>query len=159
MPELIMMIGLPGSGKSTWIKHHHLNYFDHVVISSDNIIEQLGAPEGLNYADAFNKYSSQAFARMKKELKDALADKKNIIWDQTNLTVRSRRKKLKGIPDDYSLMAVAFEIDSNELLRRRGQRESEDGKTIPWRVLKNMEEQYVRPSKLEGFEKIRIIKV
>lgn len=158
MAELIMMIGLPGSGKSTWIKYHHLNHFDYVVISIDDLIEEMGKEEGLNYSDAYDKFQRIATKQMRANLKEALKDRKNIIWDQTNVKESARRKKLKGIPDDYTLTAVAFDIDKDELKRRRDKREIEDGKLVPYYTLKQMEGWYKLPTKSEGFEKIQIIK-
>ncbi len=156
-PELIMLVGLPGVGKSTWIKYHHLNYFDYTVISMDNIIEELGKPDGLTYSEAFDAYSGVAARKMKEQLREAIKNKENIIWDQTNLTVKSRTKKLKAVTDDYTKTAVIFEIPAPELERRRALRESECGKIVPPFVLQRMHVSYARPTKSEGFDVIKII--
>lgn len=153
--ELIMLVGVPGCGKSTWIENNNLVGYS--VISMDNIIEELGAPEGLPYSEAFDKYSGVAARKMKEQLKEALKNRENIIWDQTNLTVKSRTKKLKVVPDDYNKIAVVFEISGPELERRRTIRENTSGKVVPAFVLQRMQVSYACPTKSEGFNEIKII--
>ena len=156
MSELIMLVGEPGSGKSTWTEAMPFKH-NYVVISMDNIIESMGAPEGLSYKDAFDKYSSVAARKMKEELKIAFKNNMNVVWDQTNLTVKSRRKKLNMVPDGYSKTAVIFEIGSEELERRRVLREGETGKIVPLFVMRQMHQSYARPTKAEGFDHIKIV--
>lgn len=157
MPKLIMLVGVPGCGKSTWIDSFNTGDDPFTVISLDSIVEEMGIPEGLSYQDAFKKYANVAARKMKERLKEALENQDNIIWDQTNLTVKSRRKKLKGVPDDYNLIANVWELDPDELERRRVFREKTTGKIIPKFVMENMQKSYARPTKSEGFERIQII--
>ena len=157
MAELIMLVGVPGSGKSTWVKSNAFDLGGYALISMDNNIEELGKSEGLLYGDAFNKYSGVAARMMKEQLKVAMENRQNIVWDQTNLTVKSRTKKLKVVPDDYNKTAVVFEVDGPELERRRALREDASGKVVPPFVLQRMQASYARPTKSEGFDVIRII--
>lgn len=156
MVELIMLVGVPGCGKSTWVET-----FDEsgkfTVISMDYFIDELGAHEGLSYKDSFEKYAGVAARKMKEELKRAFKANEPIIWDQTNLTVKSRKKKLKVVPEGYTKIAQVFEIDGPELERRRTFREDDNGKTVPAFVLQRMEASYARPTKSEGFDTIKII--
>lgn len=157
MPELIMLVGVPGSGKSTWIKSNAFDLANYAVISMDYFIEELGKPEGLTYGESFDKYAGVAARQMKEQLKEAIKNRENIIWDQTNLTVKSRTKKLKVVPNDYNKTAVVFEIDAYELEKRRASREDATGKEVPAFVLRRMQASYARPSKSEGFDVIKII--
>ena len=158
MPDLIMLVGVPGCGKSFWIEHMPDIFKNkYTVISMDYFIEELGKPEGLNYSDSFDKYAGVAARKMKEQLKEALKNRENIIWDQTNLTIKSRRKKLNVVPDDYTKIAMVFEIDGPELEQRRALRESATGKTVPAFVLQRMQASYARPTKSEGFDSIKII--
>lgn len=156
MVELIMLVGVPGCGKSTWVESFN-DAGKFTVISMDNIIESMGAPEGLSYSDAFDKYSSVAARKMKEDLKVAFKNNENVIWDQTNLTVKSRRKKLNMVSDGYLKTAVVFEIDAYELEKRRALRKDTTGKTVPPFVLRRMQVSYARPTKSEGFDHIKII--
>lgn len=53
MNELIMLVGLPASGKSTWAKEYSETHPDYIVHSSDKLREEM---YGDNYDDADNKY-------------------------------------------------------------------------------------------------------
>lgn len=155
MPKYIMLIGLPGSGKSTWIKNFLKNEKEkYVVISSDDIIEELGNLEGLNYKEAFSKYASIAMKEMYRRLKAAITNKANIIHDQTNLNVKSRRDKLSLLTPDYEREAIVFSVSEKELKNRLDKREKETGKHIPDQVIKSMKNSFQAPTKEEGFTKI-----
>ena len=156
---LIMLVGVPGCGKSNWADHildeeTSNEEWKWTTISLDNIIEEMGAPEGLSYAEAFEKYSSVAARKMKERTKEAFKNRDNVVWDQTNLTVKGRRKKLKQVPEEYTKIAQVFEISPDELERRRTKRIKETGKTVPGFVMENMRKSYARPTKEEGFAAI-----
>jgi predicted kinase len=152
-PEMVMLVGLPGSGKSTYIAQlkKHKNY---VVISTDDILEQIAKDSGISYSDAFNSYYKESEKKMFIHLRQAINKKQNIIIDQTNMTVGSRSRKLGLVPNSYTKIAVVFSVDSAELQRRLDNREKETGKRIPSSVIKSMREAYQEPTKSEGFAEI-----
>lgn len=156
-PEIIVLIGLPGSGKSTWVRNMLAKTdVDYVVVSSDDEIERMAAADGLTYNDVFDKYVGKATGIMKQKFKDAVNNGKSIIWDQTNMSPKKRRGILNQVPKNYRKIAVAFEVDDEELNRRLKNREKE-GKTIPPHVVKSMAQSYVPPSKQEGFDEVYIM--
>lgn len=159
-PELIMLVGIPGVGKSTWIRAHMAKYpeKDYVVVSSDDIIEELGAAAGLaTYSEAFDRFIGQATGMMKERARQAFADRRNVIWDQTNLTPKLRRGKLRQA-HGYRKVAVVWSLMDSEWKHRFNQRKAAVGKDIPAEVLSNMQQQFVMPTKDEGFEKITVIR-
>lgn len=153
-PEIIVLVGLPGSGKSTWIKNTLAKSdLDYVVVSSDDEIERMAAADGKTYDDVFQKYIGRATGMMKQNFKDAVNNGRSIIWDQTNMSPKKRRGILQQVPSNYRKIAVAFEVDDEELNRRLTKR-AETGKTIPPHVIKSMAKSYVPPSKAEGFDEV-----
>ena len=156
---LIMLVGLPGSGKSS-ITRSILDKnpdMDFEVISSDNIIVELGESEGLSYKESFEKYIGKATGDMWIRAKQAKNNGKNIIWDQTNLTPKSRKKKLE-LFKHYTKISIICSPTEPELKERLKKREREDGKEVPDHIIKSMSRTFKMPSKDEGFSKIKVIK-
>ncbi len=151
MPTLYMLVGVPGSGKSTYIKNNNLG----VVLSTDDFIERVADSQNSTYNDVFKSNIKTATSVMNEMLKTAVAEERNIVWDQTNLTVSSRKNKLSRIPDTYKKIAVVFPTPNNEELQRR--LNSRPGKTIPYHIMKSMINNLQYPSKDEGFDEVVVV--
>lgn len=157
--ELIMMVGIPGTGKSTYINKIKAQNpdKDYVIIGVDNILDDLAAEKGLTYAQSFQKHAGFAGKEIFRQAKIAIEQGRNIIWDQTNLTPKARAKKLNMMPENYLKKAVVFVVSDQEIQRRLVKREEETGKTIPPHVLKSMARSYQAPTKAE-FDEIEYIR-
>lgn len=159
-PEIVVLVGIPGSGKSTWVRQQMARYPEknYVVISLDDIIEELGAAAGIqNYGIAFYKFIGQATSMMKAKAQQAFADRRNIIWDQTSLTEKKRRSILNQARG-YRAEAVVWSLTDEEWKRRFNKRKAEVGKDIPQNILDNMAKSFTMPNKTEGFEKVTVIR-
>ena len=159
IPEFIMLVGIPASGKSTFTKqllasHPEKNY---AVLSTDDLLDDWAEAEGLTYPQAFQKYAGRAEKLFKIHLRQAINNKRNIIIDRTNLTPKSRGKLLRLLPGEYKTKAVVFDVEPNEVARRLDVRAKETGKVIPDNVIANMISSYVPPTKDE-FDEIQIVK-
>ena len=152
MPTIYMMIGVPSSGKSTWIANQNFDWNNTMVVSSDAIIDQRAAAQGKTYSDVFRDEIKSATAEMNQNLRNAIANKMDIIWDQTNLTAKSRAGKLAQIPKNYRKIAVFFPTPNEKELQRR--LASRPGKTIPHNIVMGMMSQLEKPSETEGFDEI-----
>lgn len=147
MPTLYMLIGVPGSGKTTWIKNNKHNA---VVLSTDDKIEAEAERSGKTYSEVFQDTIKQATVEMHRDLAKAIGERRDIIWDQTNITRKSRKSKLSQIPKDYHKVAVFFSVPPD--LRER--LASRPGKIIPEPVILSMINQLEPPTKEEGFNEI-----
>lgn len=157
-PKFIMLVGVPGSGKSTWT----LNFMSGMarladstegwaVLSSDNYIADKAAEEGKTYDEVFDDYIKESFTQMNLDLKKAVADKKNIIWDQTNLSAKTRSGKLRNIPKHYEKIAIVFPTPADIDVRLK----SRPGKTIPKHIVESMAKSFEMPTVEEGFDIVR----
>ena len=90
------------------------------------------------------------------DFRQSVNNKRNIIIDQTNLTVKSRAKKLNKLSEEYKKIGIVFVVTADELERRLNERAAEGGKSIPQHVLDNMIGYYVPPSRSEFDEIIEI---
>jgi heterogeneous nuclear ribonucleoprotein U-like protein 1 len=154
-PEIIVMVGLPGSGKSTW-RDNFLSDKSYVIVSSDDEIEAMAAADGTDYNRGFQNYIGKATAISQQKFKEAVNTHKNIIWDQTNLNPKKRKGILQQVPKHYKKIAVVFEVDPDELQSRLDKREKSTGKRIPSNVMQSMAKSYVKPSRAEGFDEVII---
>lgn len=153
--KLIMLCGVPTSGKSTFV-NWYLNadtqrIFDTILVSSDYFIEQEAKRQALSYNDVFDSAVKNAVYMANRSVDFAISNRRDVLWDQTNLTPKDRARKLLRIPSDYKKIAVYFEIDRSQFEERNNQRE---GKIIPPPVIASMMQNYQRPSVDEGFDAV-----
>lgn len=150
MPKCYQLVGVPASGKSTWVEHNALCN-QCVIISTDAYVEQYAKEQGKTYNDVFKEYMPTAVELMEAAVIQARAQSKDIVWDQTNMSVKTRARKFRMLPN-YEHIAVVFKTpDADEHARRLASR---PGKTIPQPVLDSMAANFEMPTKTEGFTEI-----
>ena len=156
-PIAYMLIGVPGSGKSTWAEPY-ITDKGFQLVSSDVYIENAARMMGKTYGDIFKATIGEATKWMEERINTALSGYQNLIWDQTNLSMKSRRAKLNRLLDaGYAVTAVAFEIPTKELELRRKARELSTGKTVDPNICESMGRTYQRPTRHEGFTRVLIV--
>jgi predicted kinase len=149
---LVMMCGVPGCGKTTLINRITAFQPSYVVLSTDDYIEKKAQLDGKTYDGIFKDTIKEAEKTLSATLTYAIENEKPIIWDQTNISVKTRKKKLALIPDNYEKMAIWFEIpESSEWQRRLATR---PGKTIPRNILQAMAFDFQIPTTDEGFDTV-----
>ena len=104
MTTALFLVGLPGSGKSTFRELCK----GYLVASSDDFIETQARSEGKTYNDVFKKYIEPATKHFNHMVSHAVAGKLPLIVDRTNLTISSRAKVLAKIPVNWTKIAVVF---------------------------------------------------
>ncbi len=92
-----MLSGIPTSGKSTYVSRllEKPEFNNAVVLSTDNYIQKIADQENLTYDEVFDKTIKDANKQLNLDLSEAIKNNRSIIHDQTNLTIKSRAKKLK----------------------------------------------------------------
>ena len=150
MNKLYVLVGVPGSGKSTWVKNQKWAN-DCVVVSTDEFVEDYAKECGLTYSEVFDDYMPTAVKLMANKVVRAREAGKDIIWDQTSTTIASRQRKFNMLPNYYAI-AVVFRAPPDEELKKR--LESRGGKKIPWSVIESMRNNWEEPTEEEGFNEI-----
>lgn len=150
-PFVIILVGPPLSGKTTWIRN---NFPTTDVISRDEIVMEVYGSR--NYTEAFKSVDQKEVDRvLDARLKEANLLKKNVIIDMTHMASKRRKQNLDYFSDDYYKLAVIFPIlKEEEYERRNKKRIEEENKDLPMHIVKSMISSYqpIRPE--EGFNKV-----
>jgi tRNA uridine 5-carbamoylmethylation protein Kti12 len=160
MNNFVMLIGLPGSGKSTSLRQvlSKLEKDSYYVYSTDDHIQSVADSLGTSYNMSFKDNIAEATKLANVGLIEAIKNEKDIFWDQTNLSVKSRKEKLKKIPNNYKKIAIVIRCSNiDEHMKRLSERAINQGKTIPLHVLESMKNSFVEPSYDEGFDEIFVL--
>jgi predicted kinase len=157
MPECVFLCGIPCSGKSTFVnKLKKIPFWENaVVLSTDAYIEKQAQRCGLTYNQIFDDVIDNATRELELEFIMAKDMGKNLIWDQTNLSRKTRKKKLSKLPSLYARGVIYFDVTLEEALRRN---ENREGKYIPKSVLKRLYHQLEVPTLEEGWDYVEKVK-
>jgi len=150
MPKCYQLVGVPASGKSTWIKDQDWA-LGLTVVSTDPFVEDYARAQGKTYSEVFEEYMPRAVELMAQQVVFAREHGHTVIWDQTSTTVKSRERKFRMLPD-YEHIAIVFTTPPMEELNRR--LASRPGKIIPPEVVQGMLDNFEMPDETEGFAEI-----
>ena len=140
-----MMVGLPGSGKSTYAKTLKVP-----IVSSDSIRAELFGDE--NDQD----HNAEVFTEVEKRIRNYLKNGESCTLDATNLSRKRRRNFLKTISnyDDVEHVAILIATDIDLCLKQNKQRD----RVVPEDVIMRMFRHLSFPRIDEGFDRIIIVK-
>ena len=150
MPKCYQLVGMPASGKSTWIKNQDW-MLGLTIVSTDPFVEDYAREQGKTYSEVFAEYMPRAIDLMIEQVVFAREHGHTIIWDQTSTTVKSRIRKFRMLPD-YEHIAVVFRTPPRDELDVR--LSGRPGKHIPKNVVDNMIANWEEPTLEEGFNEI-----
>lgn len=147
MKTLYVMIGVPGSGKSHWIK----STIPHAtVISPDTYLEEKFGYDWtpVNAAKAWAScYQALGRALMEETFKN---DDAEYVWDSTNPTPRDRSAMLNmALGAGWKVVAVYFDTPF-EVCRARNDKRPRHRK-VPSRTMEDMQMRLTPPQSGEGF--------
>ena len=144
-PKLILLIGVPGSGKTTYAKEHIDNNTIH--LSSDSIRAELYGDESIQGDPA------EVFSLMQKRAVEALNAGLNVIYDATNITRKDRACIIGLCPKFAKIEAHIIWAPIAICIERDAARERTVGKEVIDRMLKRFQ----APFYDEGLDEIKII--
>jgi predicted kinase len=143
---VVLAIGLPGSGKSTWFKRHNI-----LPLSSDMV-------RILLFDDVTEqRYQDLVFSTLRSMLRARLLAKRpwNYV-DATNLSPHERRSWVKLAQDfGYEAQAVFFDVPPEVCIERNRRRE----RNVPEDVMMRMASKLRPPKFEEGFAKITVVRL
>ena len=138
--KVYLLVGSPGSGKSTWRKDFISKNPNTKCVCPDEYRAIIGG-NAANQAVSF-----QAFCACYDDMKQYLDQGKDVIVDATNMYRRTRKKFIQIAREkSASVVAMVFEVDKPTLLKRIAKRVSEGGMNVPENVVDNMLSKYQCP--------------
>jgi len=143
---VVLAIGLPGSGKSSWFKRHSIH-----PLSSDLLRELL-------FDDAQEqRFQDLVFSNLRSMLKARLIARRPMNYvDATNLTPHDRHSWIKLAKDyGYDVQGLFFDVPLEICMERHQRR----GRAIPEDVMRKMAGKLKAPTFEEGFSKITVVRV
>lgn len=134
--EVILLSGLPGTGKDTWIKTH---YPDLPMLSLDALRLELGISPREN--------QSKVVEIARERAKELLRKKQSFVWNATNLSPMVRGKQIRLFAQYHASTRIVYlETDWQEQLRRNGSRTA----AVPEQAVCRMLEELIPPEMKEA---------
>lgn len=143
---VVLAIGLPGSGKSSWFKRHNIR-----PLSSDLLRELL-------FDDAQEqRFQDLVFSNLRSMLKARLVARRPVNYvDATNLTPHDRNSWIKLAKDyGYDVHGLYFDVPVELCLERNQKRE----RVVAEDIMRKMAAKLKAPTFEEGFSKIIVVRV
>ena len=142
--RIVILVGLPGSGKSTWATGKH------GVLSSDALRELLADDP------TDQTIHVRVFRLLRNLLKQRLELRRPVTYvDATHLTPTERRPYLKLADSfDCEVEAIFFDVPVSECIRRNRTR----ARVVPDAVILKMAEKLIPPDVREGFSRVTVVR-
>lgn len=134
--EVILMSGLPGTGKDTWIREH---YPALPMISLDEIRKEMRISPTEN--------QSKVVEIARERARELLRKKQPFVWNATNLSPMVRKKQIKLFTQYQAFVKIVYlETDWQEQLRRNANRPD----AVPQQAISHMMDELVLPEAKEA---------
>ena len=148
-PSLILLVGIPGSGKTTYAKNYVPHYPKHAIhLSSDKIRKELYGDESIQGNPV------EIFSLMQKRAVEALNDGYDVIYDATNITRKDRASIIGICPKFVKIECHIIWAPIETCIERDAARERTVGKEVIDRMLKRFQAPFFD----ENIDEINIVK-
>lgn len=144
-PQLLVLVGLQGSGKSTFTNKEDIKN-NYIILSSDRYRKE--HPEWTNESVFKNLYI---------DMNDYLSKGKDVVIDATNITNKSRRNLLSNVKVNCFKKCLIFNTPYETCIERVKKRnEDTNSHKVPLEVLNKYLKSFEIPFKEEGWDYIEI---
>uniref|UniRef100_A0A7N5JES8 Heteroous nuclear ribonucleoprotein U like 1 n=1 Tax=Ailuropoda melanoleuca TaxID=9646 RepID=A0A7N5JES8_AILME len=161
--EILMMVGLPAAGKTTWaIKHAASNPSKKYNILGTNAIMDkmrvMGLRRQRNYAGRWDVLIQQATQCLNRLIQIAARKKRNYILDQTNVYGSAQRRKMRPF-EGFQRKAIVICPTDEDLKDRTIKRTDEEGKDVPDHAVLEMKANFTLPDVGDFLDEVLFIEL
>jgi bifunctional polynucleotide phosphatase/kinase len=135
--QIIVMCGLPGAGKTTYISEHYNDASKYYIVDGDTM---------------------KTSANVVKAISNELDTNLNIVVDATNFSLE-RRADIISLAQKHKIPVECIYITTpkSECIARTKKRHADGGKNVPASAIGRLANLFVAPTLDEGFALIRAI--
>ncbi|XP_077141808.1 heterogeneous nuclear ribonucleoprotein U-like protein 1 isoform X2 [Ranitomeya variabilis] len=161
--EILMMVGLPGAGKTTWAMKHTAGNpgKKYNILGTNTIMEKMkvmGLRRQRNYAGRWDVLIQQATKCLNQLIQIASRRKRNYILDQTNVYPTAQRRKMRPFEGFHRKGIVICPTD-DDLQDRIVKRTDEEGKDVPDHAVLEMKANFGLPEPGDFLEEVIFIEL
>lgn len=152
MAKLIILCGLPGSGKSTYAENYKA--VDDAICADYTVIHSSDAIRAELFGDpSYQGDNTKVFELMHKRVREDLKAGKTVIYDATNITRKARRGAINLARDADTVECHVIWVDPHVCIARDKQRKRHVGGDVIEKMLRHWQSPYMD----EGFDSVRVV--
>ncbi|XP_067831174.1 heterogeneous nuclear ribonucleoprotein U-like protein 1 [Heptranchias perlo] len=161
--EILMMVGLPAAGKTTWAITHAAStpWKKYNILGTNAIMEKMkvmGLRRQRNYAGRWDVLIQQATQCLNRLIQIAARKKRNYILDQTNVYGSAQRRKMRPF-EGFQRKAIVICPTDADLKERTIKRTDEEGKDVPDHAVLEMKANFTLPEADEFLDDVTYIEL
>uniref|UniRef100_A0A3Q1F379 Heteroous nuclear ribonucleoprotein U like 1 n=1 Tax=Acanthochromis polyacanthus TaxID=80966 RepID=A0A3Q1F379_9TELE len=161
--EILMMVGLPACGKTTWAIKHAETHPDkkYNILGTNAIMDKMkvmGLRRQKNYAGRWDVLIQQATQCLNRLIEIAARKRRNYILDQTNVYGSARRRKMRPF-EGFQRKAIVICPTDEDLKERTLKQTNEQGKDVPDHAVLEMKANFTLPEACDFLEAVTFIEL
>nr|XP_020461223.1 heterogeneous nuclear ribonucleoprotein U-like protein 1 [Monopterus albus]XP_020461224.1 heterogeneous nuclear ribonucleoprotein U-like protein 1 [Monopterus albus] len=161
--EILMMVGLPACGKTTWAIKYAAAHPDkkYNILGTNAIMDKMkvmGLRRQKNYAGRWDILIQQATQCLNRLIEIAARKRRNYILDQTNVYGSARRRKMRPF-EGFQRKAIVICPTDEDLKERTLKQTNEQGKDVPDHAVLEMKANFTLPEACDFLEAVTFIEL
>uniref|UniRef100_A0A8C1NMV2 B30.2/SPRY domain-containing protein n=1 Tax=Cyprinus carpio TaxID=7962 RepID=A0A8C1NMV2_CYPCA len=161
--EILMMVGLPACGKTTWAtKHAEMNpEKKYNILGTNAIMEKMkvmGLRRQRNYSGRWDILIQRATQCLNQMIQIASRKRRNYILDQTNVYGSAQRRKMRPF-EGFQRKAIVVCPTDEDFKERTFKQTHEEGKDVPDHAVLEMKANFVLPKVGDFLDEVTFVEL
>ncbi|XP_046891417.1 heterogeneous nuclear ribonucleoprotein U-like protein 1 isoform X2 [Hypomesus transpacificus] len=161
--EILMMVGLPACGKTTWATKHTEKHPEkkYNILGTNAIMDKMkvmGLRRQRNYTGRWDLLIQQATQCLNRLIQIAARKRRNYILDQTNVYGSAQRRKMRPF-EGFQRKAIVVCPPDEDLKERTLKQTDEQGKDVPDHAVLEMKANFVLPETSDFLDEVTFVEL